>query len=52
MVASCKGAHFPKDIMRMGSRWSGGYPLSIRHVADLMLATRENVRRNRAERTL
>jgi transposase-like protein len=38
MAVSCKGAHFPKDIMLMGIRWSVAYPLSTRHVADLMLA--------------
>jgi transposase-like protein len=38
MAVSCKGAHFPKDIMLMGIRWSVAYPLRTRHVADLMLA--------------
>jgi catechol 2,3-dioxygenase-like lactoylglutathione lyase family enzyme len=27
-AVSCKGAHFPKDIILMGVRWAGAYPLS------------------------
>src|SRR5262245_8926940 len=34
---SCKGAHFPHDIMLMGVRWYIAYPLSTRHVEELML---------------
>src|SRR5215510_3724877 len=36
MAISFKGAHFPKDIMRMGVRWYVAYPLSYRHVEELM----------------
>ena len=36
MAISFKGAHFPKDIMLMGVRWYVAYPLSYRHVEELM----------------
>jgi putative transposase len=36
MAISCKGAHFPQDIILMGVRWSVAYPLSTRHVEELM----------------
>src|SRR4029453_2900141 len=32
-----KGAHFPHDIILMGVRWYVAYPLSTRHVEELML---------------
>jgi hypothetical protein len=32
-----KGAHFPQDIILMGVCWYVAYPLSTRHVEDLML---------------
>jgi putative transposase len=32
-----KGAHFPKDVILMGVRWYVAYPLSTRHVEELML---------------
>src|SRR5215471_9449900 len=38
MAVSFKGAHFPKDIILMGVRWSVAYPLSYRHVEELMEA--------------
>ena len=38
MAISFKGAHFPPDIMLMGVRWYVAYPLSTRHVEELMLA--------------
>ena len=31
-----KGAHFPQDIILMGVRWYVAYPLSYRHVEELM----------------
>ena len=31
-----KGAHFPKGVMLMGVRWYVAYPLSARHVEELM----------------
>ena len=38
MIAiSCKGAPFPPDIILMGVRWYVAYPLSTRHVEELML---------------
>ena len=37
MAISFKGAHFPHDIILMGVRWSVAYPLSTRHVEELML---------------
>src|SRR3989449_7867745 len=37
MAISFKGAHFPQDIMLMGVRWYVAYPLSTRHVEELML---------------
>jgi transposase-like protein len=36
MAVSFKGAHFPKDIILMGVRWYVAYPLSYRHVEELM----------------
>lgn len=37
MAVSFKGAHFPQDIILMGVCWYVAYPLSTRHVEDLML---------------
>ena len=37
MAVSFKGAHFPKEIILMGVRWYLAYPLSTRHVEELML---------------
>jgi putative transposase len=34
---SFKGAHFPQEIMLTGVRWYVAYPLSTRHVEELML---------------
>jgi putative transposase len=36
MAISFKGAHFPSDIILMGVRWYVAYPLSSRHVEELM----------------
>src|SRR2546429_1412357 len=36
MAISCKGAHFPPDVILMGVRWYVAYPLSTRHVEELM----------------
>ena len=36
MAISFKGAHFPQDIMLMGVRWYLAYPLSYRHVEELL----------------
>jgi len=36
MTISFKGAHFPQEIMLMGVRWYLAYPLSYRHVEELM----------------
>jgi hypothetical protein len=36
MAVSCKDAHFPKEIILMGSRCSVASPLSTRHVAALL----------------
>jgi putative transposase len=36
MAVSFKGAHFPKDIILAGVRWYVAYPLSTRHVEELM----------------
>jgi putative transposase len=36
MAISFKGAHFPQDILLTGVRWYVAYPLSYRHVEDLM----------------
>ena len=36
MAISFKGAHFPKDIILMGVRWYVAYPLSYRHVDELL----------------
>ena len=36
MAISFKGAHFPPDIILMGIRWYLAYPLSTRHVEELM----------------
>jgi putative transposase len=37
MAISFKGAHFPPEIILMGVRWYLAYPLSTRHVEELML---------------
>ena len=36
MAVSCKGDHFPKDIMLMRVRWYVAYPLSTRHIEELL----------------
>jgi transposase-like protein len=36
MAVSFKGAHVPQDIMLTGVRWYVAYPLSTRHVEELM----------------
>jgi transposase-like protein len=37
MAISCKGAHFPQDIMLMSVRWYVAYPLSPRPGEELLL---------------
>jgi putative transposase len=37
MAVSFKGAHFPQDIMLPCVRWYVAYPLSTRHIEELML---------------
>jgi putative transposase len=36
MAVSFKGAHFPKKVILMGVHWNVAYPLSTRHVEELM----------------
>jgi len=36
MAVSFKGAHFPQDSILMGVRWYVAYPLSYRHIEELM----------------
>jgi putative transposase len=36
MAINFKGAHFPPDIILMGVRWYVAYPLSYRHVEELL----------------
>ena len=36
MAVSFKGAHFPRDIILTCVRWYVAYPLSYRHVEELM----------------
>jgi putative transposase len=36
VAISFKGAHFPKEVILMGVRWYLAYPLSTRHVEELM----------------
>ena len=36
MAVSFKGAHFPQEIILMCIRWYVAYPLSTRHVEELM----------------
>jgi putative transposase len=36
MAVSFKGVHFPTEIILMGIRWYVAYPLSYRHVEELM----------------
>jgi putative transposase len=36
MAISFKGAHFPAEVILMGVRWYVAYPLSYRHVEELM----------------
>jgi putative transposase len=35
-MISFKGCHFPKEVVLMGIRWYVSYPLSYRHVEELM----------------
>ena len=35
-MISFKGAHFPQEIILMGVRWYLAYPLSYRHVEELL----------------
>ena len=43
MAVSFKGAHFPPDVILMGIRWYLAYPLSTRHVEELMQERGVNV---------
>jgi transposase-like protein len=36
MAISFKGAHFPQELILIGVRWYVAYPLSYRHVEELM----------------
>jgi len=36
MAISFQGAHFPQEVILMGVRWYVAYPLSTRHVEELM----------------
>jgi len=36
MAINFKGAHFPLEVILMGIRWYVAYPLSTRHVEELM----------------
>src|SRR5215510_11797260 len=36
MAISFKGTHFPKEVILMGVRWYVAYPLSTRHVEELL----------------
>jgi transposase-like protein len=36
MAISFKGAHFPQEVILIGVRWYVAYPLSTRHVEELM----------------
>ena len=36
MAVSFKGAHFPKDLILMRVRWYVAYPLSTRHIEELL----------------
>jgi transposase-like protein len=36
MAISFKGTHFPQEVILMGVRWYVAYPLSTRHVEELM----------------
>ncbi len=36
MAISFKGAHFPQEVILMRVRWYVSYPLSTRHVEELM----------------
>jgi transposase len=37
MALDFKGAHFPPEVMLLGGRWYVAYPLSTRHVEELLL---------------
>jgi transposase-like protein len=43
MAISFMGAHFPPEIILMGVRWYVAYPLSMRHVEELMAERRVEV---------
>jgi hypothetical protein len=42
MTVSFKGAHFPPEIILTGVRWYVAYPLSTRHVEELMWPAQDN----------
>jgi len=42
-MSSFKGAHFAKDIILVGVRWYVSYPLSYRHIEELMEERGESV---------
>jgi len=43
MVISCKGAHLPTEVILMGVRGYLAYPLSTRHVEELVAERRVQV---------
>jgi putative transposase len=43
MAISFKGAPFPSEVILMGVRWYLAYPLSTRHVEELMEERRVEV---------
>ena len=43
MAINFKGAHFPPEVILMGIRWYVAYPLSTRHVEELMEERRVEV---------
>jgi putative transposase len=43
VAISFKGAHFPQEVILMGVRWYVAYPLSTRHVEELMEERRVEV---------
>jgi transposase-like protein len=52
MAVSFKGAHFPPEVILMGIRWYLAYPLSTRHVEELLEERGVNVDHSRFQRIM
>jgi putative transposase len=49
MPVRVKGAHFPQELILTGVRWYFAYPLSTRHVEELMEARGVELEHHRSQ---